>query len=75
MITGKPLQLGLFVIGGWAIAPKAWANPPETSAETVFQSLGTPVTQQPSSERPPATTVKDWMAQIASNCKFKILAS
>lgn len=64
----KPLRLGLLVIGGWAIAPTVWAKPPEALAETASQSLGTPVTEQPSeAEKSPATTVKDWMAQIEAS--------
>lgn len=59
MVAMKPLRLGLLVIGGWAIAPAAWANPLETS----LQSELTPA-EQSSAERSPATTVKDWMAQI-----------
>lgn len=63
----KPLRVGLIVIGGWTIAPIAWANPPETPAETVSEFLGAPIAEQPLSEQPPSTTVKDWMAQIEAS--------
>ena len=59
----KLLRLGLLVMGGWAVAPAAWANPLETSDESFPQSEPIPA-EQTSIERSPATTVKDWMAQI-----------
>lgn len=63
MIAMKSLRLGLLVIGGWAIAPAVWANPLEVPAETSLQSELTPA-EQSAAGRSPATTVKDWMAQI-----------
>ncbi len=66
-------------MGGWAIAPNAWANPPEPRSleETTSQSeeifVNDPVTRgdewrsEPSSKQPLATTVKDWMAQIEAS--------
>lgn len=64
MVTVKSLRIGLCVIGGWAIAPTAWANALEATAEASLQPEQTPAAEQTSAERSPATTVDGWMAQI-----------
>ena len=75
----KTLRLGLLAISGWAITPVAWANSPEPQLlkETAPQSaaifVNDPATRgderrfEPSSKQLPATTVKDWMAQIEAS--------
>lgn len=58
-------KLGLLVLGGWAIAPNAWANPTEITAPWIDIAPQTEeVEKQLAPEPLPATTVKDWMAQI-----------